>query len=180
MNSKFQHLRLTKPHLFTHVASTKSVVPNQLRLRAPGFKDFRRKPLRSCSGFKVKRHDFSLLFSSFSFSFIFLLFWKTRWPSTLGNHNLLWVVNETRVGLHDKGVMQFLRLLQKTDVHGVWLAKGGKKRSNIRGLQLTNHLIMHGTTLVSMSLGSVSISQLKGKAKPQKKKKMGVKILQMS
>ena len=24
--------------------------------------------------------------------------------------------------------MQFLRLLQKTDVHSVWLAKGGKKK----------------------------------------------------
>ena len=42
----------------------------------------------------------------------------------MGNHNLLQVVNETRVGLHDKGVMQFLRLLHKTDVHSVWLAKG--------------------------------------------------------
>ena len=78
------------------------------------------------------------------------------------------MVNETRVGLHEKGVMQFLRLLKKTDVHSVWLAKGGRKRLNIRGLQLTNHLIMHGTNLVSMALGSVSISQLKGKAKPQK------------
>ena len=29
------------------------------------------------------------------------------------------MVNETRVGLHGKGVMQFLRLLQKTDVHSV-------------------------------------------------------------
>ena len=140
------------------------MAPNQLRLRAPGFKDFRRKPLGPCSGFKVKRRGFSLLFSSFSFSFLFLflLFWKTHWPSTLGNHNLLWVVNETRVGLHDKGVMQFLRLLQKTYVHNVWLAKGGRKRLNIKGLQLTNHLIMHGTTLVSMALGSVSIFQLLG------------------
>ena len=103
MNLKFQHLQLAKPHLSTHVVSTKSVAPNQLRLRAPGFKDFRRKPLGPCSGFKVKRRNFSLLFSSFSFSFLFL--WKTHWPSILGNHNLLQVVKETRVGLHDKGVM---------------------------------------------------------------------------
>ena len=48
------------------------------------------------------------------------------------------------------------------DVHSVWLAKGGRKRLKIRGLQLTNHLIMHGTTLVSMALGSVSIFQLIG------------------
>ena len=72
------------------------------------------------------------------------------------------MVNETRVGLQDKGVMLFLRSLQKTDVHSAWLAKGGRKGLNIRGLQLTNHLIMYGTTLVSMALGSVSISQLKG------------------
>ena len=117
------------------------MAPNELRLRAPGFKDFRHKPLGLCSSFKVKRRSFSLLFSSFSFSFLFLfffffsfLFWKTHWPSFLGNHNLLQVVNETRVGLRDKGVMQFLRLLQKTDVHSVWLAKGGRKRLNIRGL----------------------------------------------
>ena len=93
------------------------MAPNQLRLKAPGFKDFRREPLGPCSGFKIKHHDFSLRFSPFSFSFFFLFFfWKIHWPSILGNHNLLQVVNETRVGLHDKGVMQFLRLLQKTDV----------------------------------------------------------------
>ena len=111
----------------------------------------------------------SRLFSSlffffffFSFSFSLLLFWKTHWPSILGNHNLLHVVNETRIGLHDEGVMQFLRLLQKTDVHSVWLTKGGRKRLKTRRLQLTNHLIMHRTNLVSMALGSVSIFQLKG------------------
>ena len=106
MNSKFQHLRLAKLHPSTHVASTKSVAPNQLILRAPGFKDFRCEPLGPCSGFKVKRRNFSLLFSPFSFSFFsFHFFWKTHWPSIQGNHNLLQVVNETRVGLHDKEVM---------------------------------------------------------------------------
>ena len=80
----------------------------------------------------------------------------------MGNHNLLQVVNETRLGLHIKGVTQFLRLLQKTDVHSVWLAKGGRKRLNTRRLQLTNHLIMHGTNVVTMALGSVSIFQLVG------------------
>ena len=80
----------------------------------------------------------------------------------MGNHNLLQVVNETMVGLHDKGVMQFLRLLQKTDVHSVWLAKGGRKRLNTWRLQLTNHLIKLGTNLESMALGSVSIFHLAG------------------
>ena len=106
--------------------------------------------------------SFFFFFFFFPFSFYLLLFWKTHWPSILGNHNLLQVVNETRVGLHDKGVMQFLMLLQKTDVLSVWLAKGGRKRLNTRRLQLANHLIMHGTNLVSMALGSVSIFQLKG------------------
>ena len=140
------------------------MAPNQLRLRAPGFKDFRRKPRGPCSGFKVKRRGFSLIFSfSFSISLSFSFsFGRVHWPSFLGNHNLLQVVNETRVGLHDKGVMQFLRLLQKTDVHTVWLAKGGRKRLNTRRLQLTNYLIMHGTNLVSMVLANVSIFQLAG------------------
>ena len=89
-------------------------------------------------------------------------FGRLHWPSFLGNHNLLQVVNETRVGFHDKGVMQFLKLLLKTDVHSVLLAKGGRKILNTRRLQLTNHLIMHGTNLVSMALGSVSIFQLTG------------------
>ena len=154
MSLKFQHLRLTKPHLSTHVASTKSVAPNQLRLRAPDFKDFHCEPLEPCSSFKVKRRSFSLLFSSFSFYFLFLFlflfFYFGRYIALiLGNHNLLQVVNETKVGLHDKGVKQFLRLLQKTDMRSVWLAQGGRKRLNDRRLQLTNHLIMHGTSFVN-------------------------------
>ena len=71
----------------------------------------------------------SQLFSSIFFFFFFSLsfsFRRLHWTSFIGNHNLLQVVNETKVGLHDKRVMQFLKLLQKTDVHSVWLAKGGR------------------------------------------------------
>ena len=75
----------------------------------------------------------------------------------MGNQNLLHVVNETRVGLHGEGAMQFLRLLKKTDVHGVGLAKGGRKRLNTMRLQLTIYLIMHGTNLASMTLGSAKM-----------------------
>ena len=75
------------------------------------------------------------------------------------------------------GVIQFLRLLQKTDVHGVWLAKGGRKRLKIRGLQLTNHLIMHGTNLVLMAWAVFQFLNLKER---QNHKKMGAKMLQMS
>ena len=84
----------------------------------------------------------------------------------MGNQNLLQVVNETRVGLHGDGAMQFLRLLKKTDVHDVWLAKGGRKRLNTMRLPLTIYLIMHGTNLALMALGNSSIFQLKGWAKP--------------
>ena len=79
------------------------MAPNQLRLRAPGFKDFRRKPLGPCSGYKVKRHGFSLLFCFFFF--LSFSFGRLHWPYFLGTHNLLQVVNETRVGLQDEGVM---------------------------------------------------------------------------
>ena len=106
----------------------------------------------------------SWIFSSLFFFFFFFSFsfGRLHWPSFPGNHNLLRVVNETRVGLHGKGVMQFLKILQKTVVHSVWLATGGRKRLNNKRLQLTNHLIMHGTNLISMALGSVSIFQLEG------------------
>ena len=58
--------------------------------------------------------------------------------------------------------MQFLSLLKKTEVHCVWLAKGGGIRLNTMRLQLIIYLIMHGTNLTSMTLGSVSIFQLAG------------------
>ena len=46
----------------------------------------------------------------------------------MGVLNLLKVVNETRVGYcKAEEARQFSRLLKKPDVHGVWLAKGGKK-----------------------------------------------------
>ena len=47
------------------------MTPNQSRFRASGFKGFRHIPLRPCSGFKAKRHDFSFSFSSFLFLFAF-------------------------------------------------------------------------------------------------------------
>ena len=93
----------------------------------------------------------------------------------MGNQNLLQVVNETRVGLHGEGAMQFLRLLKKIDMHDVWLAKEGRKRLNTKRLQLTIYLSMHGTNLASMALGSASIFQLEGWEKPQKK--LGAKMV---
>ena len=61
-----------------------------------------------------------------------------------------------------KGAKQFLSLLKKTDVHYVWLAKGGRRRLKTMRLQLIIYLIMHETNLTSIALGSVSIFQLVG------------------
>ena len=55
-------------------------------------------------------------------------------------------------------------------MHSVWLAKGGRRRLKTMRLQLITYLTMHGTNLTSIALGSVSIFQLAGYAKPQKKK----------
>ena len=67
MTSKFKHLQFVRLYLSTHVTNTKSMTPNQLRLRASGFKGFRHTPLGPCSGFKAKLHDFIFLFLFFSF-----------------------------------------------------------------------------------------------------------------
>ena len=73
MTSKIKHLQFVKLYLSTHVTNTKSMTPNQLRLRASGFKGFRHTTLGPCSGFKAKCHDFIFLFRLFFF-FFFLLF----------------------------------------------------------------------------------------------------------
>ena len=74
MTSKIKHLQIMKLYLSTHVTNTKSMTPNQLRLRASGFKGFRHTPLGPCSGFKAKFHDFIFLFLLFFFFFFFFFF----------------------------------------------------------------------------------------------------------
>ena len=74
MISRIKHLQFAIPYPFTRVTNTNSMTPNQLRIRASGFKDFRHIPLGPCSGFKVKLHDFHFSFSSFLFFFFFFLF----------------------------------------------------------------------------------------------------------
>ena len=80
---KIKHLQFVRLYLSTHVTNTKSITPNQLRLRASGFKGFRHTPLGPCSGFKVKLHDFIFLFLLFFFFFfledyIGLQLWVTQ------------------------------------------------------------------------------------------------------
>ena len=95
MTSRIQYLQHAKLYPFTRVANTKSMTPNQLWLRASGFKGFRHIPRGPCSGFKVKLHGFYFSFSSFLFLFAFSFpFWKTN----MGNTNLLWVVNMSKAG----------------------------------------------------------------------------------
>ena len=92
MTSRIKHLQHAKLYPFTHVANTKSMTPNQLRLRASGFKGFRHIPLGPCSGFKAKCHDFySFSFSSFlfSFSFLFLFIFFSFSEDNIGLH--IWV-----------------------------------------------------------------------------------------
>ena len=72
MTSKIKHPQFVKIYLSTHVTNTKSMTPNQLRLRASGFKSFRHTPLGPCSGFKAKCHNFIFLFLIFFFFFFFL------------------------------------------------------------------------------------------------------------
>ena len=71
MISRIKHIQQAKLYPFTRVTNTKSMTPNQLRLRASGFKGFRHIPHGPCSGFKAKRHGFYSSFSSFLFFFCF-------------------------------------------------------------------------------------------------------------
>ena len=77
ITSRIKNLQFVKLYLSTHVTNTKSMTPNQLRLRASGFKGFRHTPLGPCSGFKAKCHDFIFLFLLFFFFFFSFPFWKT-------------------------------------------------------------------------------------------------------
>ena len=74
MTSKIKHLQFVRLYLSTHVMNTKSMTPNQLRLRASGFKGFHHTPLGPCSGFKAKIHDFIFLFLLFFLFFFFFSF----------------------------------------------------------------------------------------------------------
>ena len=74
MTSRIKHLQFAILYPFTRVTNTKSMTPNQLRLKESGFKGFRHIPLGPCSGFKAKLHDYLFFFFFFSFSFSFCFF----------------------------------------------------------------------------------------------------------
>ena len=83
MTSRIKHLQLAKLYPFTRVTNTKSMTPNQLRLRESGFKGSRLIPLGPCSSFKAKRHDFYFYFFLLFFFFSFL-------EDNIGLH--IWVI----------------------------------------------------------------------------------------
>ena len=93
MTSRIKHLQHVKLYPSTHVTNTMSMTPNQLRLRATGFKGFHHIPLGPCSGFKENRHGFYSSFSSFLFLFAFsfpLLFFFFFFEDYIGLHT--WVI----------------------------------------------------------------------------------------
>ena len=73
MTSRIKHLQFAILYPFTRVTNTKSMTPNQLRLRASGFKGYRHIPLRPCSASRQSFTTFIFLFLLFFF-FFFLLF----------------------------------------------------------------------------------------------------------
>ena len=87
MTSRIKLLQHAKLYPFTRVANTKSMTPNQLRLRASSFKGFRHIPLGPCSGFKAKLHDFLFFFFFFSVSFCFFFSFL---EDNIGLH--IWVI----------------------------------------------------------------------------------------
>ena len=58
--------------------------------------------------------------------------------------------------------MQFFNLLLKTNVHCVWLAKGGRKKLKAIRIQLIIHSTKHDINLKSTGLDKVSIFQTAG------------------
>ena len=86
------------------------------------------------------------------------------------------VVNETKSGFCKvKEARQIFSLLLKPNVHSVWLARGGRKRSKETRIQLIIHSIRHTTNLTSTELDNVSIFQFASWA-PQKEKKRFLKM----
>ena len=140
MTSRIKHLQHAKFYPFTRVANTKSMTPNQLRLRASGFKGFRHIPLGPCSGFKAKLHDF-YFFSFFSFSFCFFFSFLEDY---IGPH--IWVT-QTYYGLSTDlrpALQSEKRYIISQPIGTIWcavceLAQGGMFKLKTLKHQLTKN-----------------------------------------
>ena len=141
MTSKIKHLQHAKLYPFTRITNTKSMPPNQLRLRASGLKGFRHIPLGPCSGFKAKRHDFYFSFSFFLFSFCFFFSFL---EDNIGLHLR---VTQTYYGLSTclrPALQSERRYIISQPIGTIWcavceLAKGGMFKLKTLKLQLTKN-----------------------------------------
>ena len=61
--------------------------------------------------------------------------------------------------MQSKGGCAVFQPIIETNVHCMWLAKGGRKKLKAAIIQLTIHSIRHGTNLTSIELDKVSIFQ---------------------
>ena len=143
MTSRIKHLQLVKLYPFTRVTNTKSVTPNQLRFRAPGFKGFRHIPLGSCSGFKAKRHGFYFSFSSFLFLFAFSFLFHLE--GYIGLHT--WVTQTYyRSSTGQRSALQSeRRYIASQPIGTIWsavceLAKGGMFKVEYAGTSIDQKL----------------------------------------
>ena len=176
MTSRIKHLQHAKLYPFTRVANTKSMTPNQLRLRASGFKGFRHIPLGPCSGFKAKLHDFYFSFSSFLFavSFLFLFFFFFFLEDNIDLQ--LWVTQTyyrlstcLRPALQGK-----MRYIISQPIGTIWcavceLAKGGMFKVEYAKTSIDQKLD-HTWNCSSIKVTCrVSIFQLKARAETQQK-----------
>ena len=143
MISRIKHLLHAKLYPSTRLANTKSMTPNLLRFRASGFKGFRHIPLRPCSGFKTKRHDFYSSFSYFlflcAFSFLFHL------EDYIGLHT--WVTQTYYGSSTDlRSVLQGgKRYIASQPIGTIWsavceLAKGGMFKVEYAGTSIDQKL----------------------------------------
>ena len=170
MTSRIKHLQLIKLYPFTRVANTKSVTPNQLRFRAPGFKGFRHIPLGSCSGFKAKRHDFYFSFSSFIFLFAFYFLFHLE--GYIGLHT--WVTQTYyRSSTGQRPALQSERRhIASQPIGTIWsavceLAKGGMFKVEYAGTSI-DHKLNHAWNCSNIKITyRASIFKLKVRVETQ-------------
>ena len=177
MISRIKHLQHAKLYPSTLVANTKSVTPNQLRFRAPGFKGFRHIPLEPCSGFKAKRHDFYFSFSSFLFLFAFSFLFHLG--DYIGLHT--WVT-QTYYG-SSTGLRPVLqsekRYIASQPIGTIWcavceLAKGGTFRVEYAGTSIDQKLNHAWNCPIIKVTYRASILQLKARVETQN---VGTKVI---
>ena len=170
MTSRIKHLQLVKLYLSTRVANTKSMTPNQLRFRAPGFKGFRHIPLRPCSSFKAKHHGFYTSFSSFLFLFAFSFLFHLE--DYIGLHS--WVTQTYyRSSTNLRPALQSgKRYIASQPIGTIWcavceLAKGGMFKVEYAGTTIDQRLNHAWNCSIIKVTYRASIFQLKPRVETQ-------------